>query len=157
MARHEMTRRNDEHAWLLETAGKLRDIGMGEAAEYLDEMGRADLLELGSRFSTLHEHLLKLAHASEHERRRNERLWRVTVVNARNAVQRLLKHSPSLRRHLRPVHAETYDGGRRAAEAALARRLPADPPWSHQDALDHEFWPQSHPAPQLSTSKRRRR
>jgi hypothetical protein len=99
-----MTRRDDEHAWLLETATRLREIGMDEAAEFLDEMGKADQLELSSRLSTIHEHLLKLAHASEHERQRNRRLWRVSVATARNAAQRLLKRNPSLRPTPRRLH-----------------------------------------------------
>lgn len=150
------TRDNDEHRWVVETATRLREIGMEDAAEYLDEMGRADLLELGSRLSTIHEHLLKLAHARPPERRDNGRLWGVTVTNARNAIQRLLKRSPSLRRHLTSLHAETYDDGRRAAEIALDLRLPEEPPWSHPDALDHGFWPGGSLTPPSPAPKRTR-
>ena len=147
------SREHDEHQWFVETASRLREIGMDEAAEYLDEMGRADQLELGNRLSTVHEHLLKLAHAGEHERRRAARGWGVTVSNARAAIQRLLKRSPSLRRHVPTVHAETYADGRRAAEIALAHQLPTDPPWTHEQALDHEFWPSGSLAPPSAPRK----
>src|SRR5262249_51183644 len=69
--------------------------------------------------------------------------WRSAVVRARDRIAKLVKDSPSLRSYPGAVLAEAYPPARRAAAAETGLPgLPASCPWTIDQVLDHDFWPQ---------------
>jgi hypothetical protein len=132
-------------AWTRMTAtrlrhGRFRDVDIEHVAEEIEDMGKRDVDEICSRAEVLIAHLLKWKQPP----RKRSNSWRATIVTQRLEIQRLLRRSPSLRRHLRIEEAETYQGAvkRAAAETGLSREtFPSVCPYSIEQILDEEFLP----------------
>jgi hypothetical protein len=120
--------------------GRLREIDVEHVAEEIEDMGKRDVDELGSRMEVLVGHLLKW----KHQPRKRSSSWRATIVTQRLEIKRLLRRSPSLRRHLQTEETENYQGAvkRSAAETGLATEdFPSVCPYSIEQILDEEFLP----------------
>ncbi|OFV87560.1 MAG: hypothetical protein A3J75_08035 [Acidobacteria bacterium RBG_16_68_9] len=120
--------------------GRFREINIEHVAEEIEDMGKRDVDELCSRMEVLIAHLLKW----KQQPRKRSTSWRATIVTQRLEIRRLLRRSPSLRRHLRSEEAENYDGAlkRAAAETGLGRKtFPSVCPYSIEQILDEEFLP----------------
>ena len=132
-------------AWTRTTAtrlrrGRFREINIEHVAEEIEDMGKRDVDELCSRTEVLIAHLLKW----KQQPRKRSNSWRATIVTQRLEIQRLLRRSPSLRRHLRIEEAENYQGAvkRAAAETGLGREtFPSACPYPIEQILDEEFLP----------------
>ena len=132
-------------AWTRVTAtrlrhGRFREINIEHVAEEIEDMGKRDVDELCGRMEALIAHLLKW----KQQPRKRSHSWRATSVTQRLEIRRLLRRSPSLRRHLRIEEAENYQGAvkRAAAETGLRREtLPSVCPYSIEQILDEEFLP----------------
>ncbi len=135
----------DFYAWLLHNAalirtGRVTDADLENIAEELEDMGRSDKRALASQLAVLLMHLLKWQF--QPEGRSNS--WRGSIVNARRAIARLLKESPSLRGLIPGMVAEEYPD---ACEDALMETglpvgaLPGACPYSVEALLDKGFWP----------------
>lgn len=139
------THARDFRAWALEQACRLRErrlagLDRERIAEELEILGAEQEHALESSLRVLLVHLLKW----RHQPGRRSRSWRATIVRERLAVPRRLRRSPSLRPLLPRLFAEAYRDARKeaAAETGLdPRRLPAEPPFTLEQALDEEFWP----------------
>ncbi len=132
--------------WTRETANQLRqrrfsEIDIGHAAEEIEDMGKRDVNELCSRMELLIAHLLKW----KHQPRKRSISWRATIVTQRLEIRRLLRQSPSLRRHLSIEAVENYSGAvkRAAAQTGLKKgAFPSPCPFSQVQILDEEFLPE---------------
>jgi len=132
-------------AWTRATAtrlrrGQFREIDIERVAEEIEDMGKRDVDELCSRTEVLIANLLKW----RQQPRKRSSSWRATIVTQRLETRRLLRRSPSLRRHLRIEETENYQGAvkRAAAETGLGRgQFPPVSPYSIEQILDEEFLP----------------
>ncbi|MCA1854258.1 MAG: DUF29 domain-containing protein, partial [Beggiatoa sp.] len=134
-------------AWALENAALLRqgnvaDIDMLHIAEELEGMSASERRELQSRLQVLMRHLLKYQYQPE----RRGKSWLLTIGHQRDAIDRLLKQSPSLRPLLDDAEeiADIYAKAVRDAviETELDRHLfPSRCPYAIEQLLDGDFLP----------------
>ena len=78
-------------------AGKAAELDWLNLAEEVESLGKSDLRQLENRLTVLVRHLLKGAY--QPERRQTGRSWQRTGFEQRRRIRRLLRDSPSLRRH----------------------------------------------------------
>ncbi len=136
----------DFHAWTQEQAAKLKagrlaELDIGHLAEELESMGATERREVISRLTVLVMHLLKWR--VQPERRGNS--WRLTIEIQRGEVEDVLKQNPSLRPRLPEFFEDVYARAvlKAAKETGIDRRqFPVNPPFTVQQALDAEFWPE---------------
>ena len=141
------TYEQDFHAWALENAallrqGRLADIDVLHIAEELESMGASERRELQCRLRVLVRHLLKYQYQPE----RRGKSWLLTIGHQRDAIESLLKQSPSLRPLLDDAEemADIYTKAVRDAviETELDRHLfPLGCPYAIDQLLDGNFLP----------------
>jgi hypothetical protein len=132
-------------AWLTEQAGRLREarpnvIDWENVAEELEGMGRAERHAVASQLCRLMAHMLKW----RYQPKRRGRSWRLSILDSRDRIERLLEDSPSLRNELPDMVAVEWPRAVRWAgnETGIDRgAFPADCPWSLDEMLDADFLP----------------
>jgi len=107
----------DLHLWLVKTAALLKkkrfeELDLENLIEEIESMGKRERRELANRLTTIIEHLLKLTYWTE-VKEENARGWRVTIVEQRRQIIRLLADSPSLKPWLEEIFLECYEAARR--------------------------------------------
>lgn len=138
----------DFYGWLQETANLLKEhrfekLDLENLIEEIETMGRSEKRELESRLTVIIEHLLKLTYWLT-EKEANAQGWRITIVEQRRQVQRLLKESPSLKRLIPEMGIDCYQAAR---EDTLRKyQLPADlfpieSPFTLEAILDSDYLP----------------
>lgn len=135
----------DFYAWLshnavLIRAGRVSEADLANIAEELEDMGRSDKRALGSHIGVLLLHLLKW----QYQPAQRSNSWRGSINNARRAIAKLLKESPSLRGLIPALMADEYSDARddAAMETGLPEStLPVACPYSIEAMLDKGFWP----------------
>ena len=137
----------DVRAWALAQAELLRArrfdaLDIANIAEEIESLGNEQVHAVESHLIVLVEHLLKLAVSADREPRRQ---WRLSVINARNAIARRLKKNPSLRRELPDMFADIWSDAHQAAAAGLREAeealVPPAPPSTLMEVLDPAFFP----------------
>jgi hypothetical protein len=133
----------DFYAWAMANAkllraGKVLDADLANIAEELESMGRSEKRELNSRLTVLLAHLLKW----RYQPKRRSRGWAATIVEQRLQTADLLTDSPSLRRELPENFARAYANAVKVAEKETGLDLPEQCPFTLEDALDEQFWPE---------------
>lgn len=136
----------DFHAWTQEQAAALRagrftELDIEHLAEELDSLGARERRELTHRLAVLLAHLLKWQH--QPERRGNS--WRLTVEVQRLDLQDLLSQNPSLRSQLPSRIQDAYRKAvlLAAQETGIPKgRFPAECPYTGEQVMDGEFWPE---------------
>lgn len=143
----------DFYAWTIHQAAAIRrvaelrpneEVDWENVAEEIESLGRNELDTVYSHLETVIEHLLKLAYSPGCDPRAD---WRVTVDKARGQLARKL--TGTLRRKLRDEFPDAWAGGRKDAVAGLAEDglsaadIPADCPWTFEQLLDEDFWPET--------------
>ncbi|HVA69196.1 MAG TPA: DUF29 domain-containing protein [Candidatus Binataceae bacterium] len=139
----------DHYRWLLDQTRTLHArqgnvLDWDALAEELEAMAAAEKRELKRRLRNLLFHLLKWHYQPEHK----TNSWRRSINNARDAIDDLLKDSPSLVAELSLSLAEMYLRARRDAAAitGLAEQtFPDVCPWTSEAVRDPEFWPDPEP------------
>jgi len=147
----------DFAAWAEQQAMLLR-LGQWEAldqehlAEELEGLSRSEQNELEHRLEVLTIHLLKWRQWQEQPMYPDPRRgWRLTILEQRRRLARLLHRSPSLRPSLVAVLSESDPYARRIAHETLEDiglrdiTLPEDCPWTVEQVLDDDFWPEAMP------------
>jgi hypothetical protein len=133
----------DFYLWCVETSQRCRELGMHDIAEELDELAGKDADSLESYLRVIGHHLLKLQHAPTSDFARNEKGWRSSVINSRADILRILKRGPALRSKLPGLHKDAFETALKLASSDLPNvKLPKDPPWTHVQLIDHDFWPE---------------
>ena len=106
----------DLHLWLVKTADLLKkkrfeELDLENLIEEIESMGKRERRELANRLTTIIEHLLKLTYWTE-VKEENARGWRITIVEQRRQIIRLLADSPSLKPWLEEIFLECYEAAR---------------------------------------------
>ncbi|EIC19751.1 protein of unknown function DUF29 [Thiorhodovibrio frisius] len=129
-------------------AGQLADADIEHIIEEIDSMGRREKRELLSRLAVLLMHLLKWQ--AQPMLRGNS--WRATIQVQRREIKRHLADNPSLKAKLPEILADAYGDAKLLAsretgleESSFAVALP----WSFEQAMDDEFWTESHATDRL--------
>lgn len=86
---------SNEQARLLR-AGRFDLLDIEHLAEEIEDVGKSEARELANRMAVLLAHLLKWQYQPE----RRGRSWEITIKNQRQAIQRRLDKTPSLRASL---------------------------------------------------------
>jgi len=116
----------------------------------LQDMGKSNLRELESRLIILIAHLLKwqfqLATLTARWKEFEAKSWRNTIIEQRAQLLFLLKKVPSLNASLQVAMTDAYTEARRLASRETnfaAETFPADCPYSVEQILDEDFYPQN--------------
>ena len=136
---------DDYHAWALQQAalvkaGRFADLDGKNLAAQLKGLAMSEEREIESRLTVLLQHLLEW----EFQPDGRTKSWRASILEQRNRINRVIRRSPSLRRHPDTVIDEEYRVARLRAsdETGLALgRFPSVRPYSAADVLDEQFWP----------------
>ena len=134
-------------------AGRLDQLDRDNLAEELDTMGRSEWGELENRLEVLLMHMLM----GDHQPARRALSWKATVREQRNAIRRLMRRSPSLKRGLETTIAEVYpDAVARAIEETglSAATFPDQLPYGVAEVLEPE--PEATASPHPPQHGRRR-
>jgi ribosomal protein L29 len=138
----------DFYAWTREQAdlarrGSVNALDMGNIAEELEGMGRAERRALASQLERLMAHLLKWRYQPQ----RRSRSWRRSIRDSRRQIARLLADSPSLGSEVPALIVSEWLPAVRWAsdETGISRRaFPADCPWTVTELLDPDVLPDNH-------------
>jgi hypothetical protein len=137
---------DDFYNWCLEQAAHLRAarmeaLDLENLAEEIESLGNEQPHALRSAYRVLLVHLLKW----RYQPKRRTRSWAGTIVRERgNAVDRL-KGNRGLLQHRHRLFEEAYARARREAAAETGLTLatfPVERPFTFDQALDDEFWPE---------------
>ena len=110
-------------------------------AEEIESLGKSDRRGLQSALEIVLLHLLKWAHQPE----RRSVSWENSIDEHRGRVEPILQDSPSLRRQIPALIEGAYPRARRVAARQTRLPLATFPeacPWSLEQVLDDEFWPE---------------
>jgi DNA repair ATPase RecN len=107
----------DYHLWVVETIKQLQNrefeaIDWENLIDEVSDLSRREKRRLESLLTRLFEHLLKLKYW-ESEKERNQGHWQGEITNFQIQIQRELKASPSLKRHLSEIFEECYQAARK--------------------------------------------
>jgi Domain of unknown function DUF29 len=137
----------DFYAWTQEQASLLREgavqeLDLTNLAEEIESLGKSDRRALGSHLRNLMLHLLKWHH--QPSGRLTGPSWRSSIRNARAEITVLLEDSPSLQREVAGLLARWYPLARQDAADETGLPLSTFPehcPWTAEQILDADFWP----------------
>jgi hypothetical protein len=140
------TYETDFYAWANEQAallraGKLNDADIAHIAEEIESMGRTEKRELVNRLEVLLMHLLKW----KFQPVLRGRSWQLTIKEQRNRTADHLSDNPSLKGKLNEAMTSAYRDARlmAAKETAIDEDgFPAVCPWTFEQAMDANFWPE---------------
>ena len=141
----------DFYAWTQTTAaliraGKWYDLDREALAEEVESLGKSQHRELGSRLDVLVMHLLKWCYQPAEP----SGSWRSTIRTQRRELRRLLEQNPSLRPLVVSIIADGYADARLEASDETGLPLATFPetcPWTAEQVLDAEFWPDGETTP----------
>ncbi len=140
---------HDYYGWIQNNVHAIRerrfkDVDWVNVAEELEDMGKSERRAVRSQLARLVAHLLKWSYQPE-ARRLSEHSWRATIEDARNTVRELVAESPSFQPQLPDFLASAYRSAlaQAVAETNLPKQtFPAVCPWSLDQVLDDDFWPE---------------
>jgi hypothetical protein len=137
----------DFYEWCLETAALIRDrrfdeVDLEHVAEEIEDMGKRDKREVGSRLTVLIMHLLKWQVQANHKHKSS---WQSTIREQRRKLKLVLKDSPSLvritTRELPSIYPHAVQEA--VAETGLdAKLFPKTCPYTAEQILRDDFFPE---------------
>jgi hypothetical protein len=138
---------NDFYAWTQQQAEQLRSLrpsgfDWANLAEEIEDLGKSQKQRIESNLAIVLLHLLKLAYQPGSAKTG----WRSSVIEHRRRITRIVRDSPSLRRHPAAVVGEEYTAAREMAadETGLAlETFPGTCPFTIEQVLDPDFWPEA--------------
>ena len=143
----------DVAAWTQATAALIRtaqwdDLDQEALAEEIESVGKNQQQALESHLEVVLTHLLTWCYGPALPDVR--RGWRLTIREQRRRLARLLHHNPSLRPTVPAVVTESYPHARLMALDATeepSTTFPETCPWTPEQVLEAEFWPEGERAP----------
>jgi len=135
----------DYCAWTLKNAELLRQGRLGEIdsehmAEELEELMGNTRRELYRRLRILFAHLLKW----QYQPMERSGSWAGTIRTQRQDIAKLFKNNPSLKRYLPEELRDAYGDALELAAAETGKPIeafPADCPFTTEQVLSRDFWP----------------
>lgn len=135
----------DFNRWALEQAealkaGHLQQLDLEHLAEEIEALSKSDKRAIKSYLVRILFHLLKWRYQPE---QRSES-WENSIADSRLAIRLILEDSPSLKAYPAEVLEDAYRQARRQnpQNPAVDRgRFPASCPWTVEQALREDFWP----------------
>jgi len=136
---------SDFYGWTLQQAEALRSRDMNELdfenlLEEMEAMGRSEKRGLKNRLVILLMHLLKWQYQPEHQ----GKSWKLTIRNQREEVLELLEENPSLKPHIDSILENAWKKALRETEKEtkiVRSTFPTQCPWSFEQIMDDDFWP----------------
>jgi len=143
----------DFYAWTQGQAALLREqrpqaLDYAHLAAEVENLGTCQQQALESHMEVVLTHLLTWCYGPTLSDLR--RGWRLTIREQRRRLARVLHYNPSLRPTVPAVMAESYPHARRMALEAteeLSATFPDMCPWTPEQVLDAEFWPEGERPP----------
>lgn len=143
----------DLYAWTQQQAAYLRkgawhQLDVAHLIEEIEDVGHSQRDALESHLIVLLTHLLKLSIATSqrpHDLARAGRGWRTTCRTQRRLLAKRLRRNRILRSTVPEECAEAYTIARDEAATALEvdeAAVPLDCPWTVEQVLDEDFWPE---------------
>ena len=141
---------SDYYTWALTQAQALRqglfkDLDLPNLIEEVEDMARSEARELESRLKVLLAHLLKWAYQPQ----ARSKSWRLTIKEQRLQVGKSLRENPGLRPRIPAISNDAYESARlqAAKETPLEEDdFPATCPWTYEQAIDDDFFPEAPPS-----------
>lgn len=133
----------DYYAWGSEQAAHIRAgrfdlVDILNVADEIEDVGKSDYRALESRLEIVLLHILKW----DHQPARRSRSWSDSIFENRLQLEKLLRHSPSLKRRLEDAVVEAFADARRRASretglplSSFANRCP----YAIDDILDKPY------------------
>jgi hypothetical protein len=136
----------DVVAWAMEQAallrsGQLSALDIEHIAEEIEDVGKSEKRELASRMAVLLSHLLKW----QHQPGRRGSSWTRTLKEQRKAIAAAIRQTPSLKASLSDpdwVAGVWADAVTKAVDETGLDSFPEDCPWSMEQVLTEEFFPE---------------
>lgn len=136
----------DFYGWTQEQAQALREgrvnaLDIKNLIEEVESMGESERRRLVSRLVVLMVHFLKWKYQPD----RRCKSWELTLKEQRRRIPKHLKANPSLKLLLPDVMDDAYEDALFMAEAETGLDqcfFPVDLPWTFEQMLDPEFWPE---------------
>jgi Domain of unknown function DUF29 len=122
--------------------GKFDQLDIENVAEEIESLGRSDRKSLTSQVQRLLAHLLKW----QFQPTRRSKSWKLSIYSARDEIKVILDDSPSLNDALSAGLDKAYLSAKKRAalETGLsAASFPDECPYSLQQVLDEDFWPET--------------
>ena len=149
-AKNRVAYERDYYGWIQQNAraireGRLKDVDWANVAEELEDMGKSERRALCSQLARLLAHLLKWSHQPQ-RRRSSEHSWRATIEHARDTARELIEENPSLKPELPELLSKAFRDAlaQVVGESNLPKKnFPATCPWSYDQVLDEDFWPET--------------
>jgi len=137
----------DFYGWIQQQAGVLKagsfaSLDLDNLIEEIESMGKSHQRALESRLEILLIHLLKW----QYQPTRRTPGWAHTIREQRRRIAGHLKKNPSLAPRIPEVFDEAYDYAVPAASAETGMKetvFPKQCPWSFEQTMDEDFWPQA--------------
>jgi len=129
----------NEQAALLR-AGRFSDIDIARIAEEIEDVGKSERRELGSRMAVLLAHLLKW----QFQPGRRGSSWRRTIKEQRRSIAAHLRETPSLKAALADPNWQVgvwADATAKAIDETGLDLFPEDCPWEIEKVLSTDFYP----------------
>jgi hypothetical protein len=137
----------DFYAWALRNAellkmGRFSEVDIKHLVEELEDVGKSERRALESHIRNLLLHLLKWQY-QPHLRGSS---WRQSIRNARIAVDKIVRESPSLKPFITQAILDEYPNAKADAVDETGLRddmFPPICPYREAQALNPDFWPDS--------------
>lgn len=137
----------DYYLWLEETSKLLKaqdfaNIDLENLTEEIESLGRSERNKLISSLRLIYKHLLKW----QYQPNKRSSSWSYTITRERDNISDYIEDTPSLKNLLQDDIALTkaYQRGRRdAIRETGIENLPQECPYSMEQALDHNFFPEN--------------
>ncbi len=137
----------DESLWITENVQLLREGKFSEAdwehiAEELEIIGKSQFREVFSRMIELFLHLLKWMMQKNYRGSG----WEVSIQKQRDELNEIFSDSQNLKKYADENTARAYDKAKRRANLETEipeNKFPKEPPFSLDQAVDDDYWPEN--------------
>src|SRR5438093_41723 len=123
-----LTRESDYYSWTMQSASRLRTMGLYEEAEELEEMGRSEAAKLEHQLTRLIAHLLKW----KFQPQKRSHSWEASILDSVHRARRHLSKNPGLKSELDELLQAAHESAsyRASTEADLpVKTFKLGQPW----------------------------
>jgi len=141
----------DFYGWIQNQAAALRtrslaNLDFDNLVEEIESVGKSEKRELESRLESLLMHLLKW----QYQPNFRSASWQITIKDQRRRIADHLEENPSLKNFVPKSHEKIYSYAvtEAAKETGMSdSTFPSECPWTFEQAMAPDFWPEQECAP----------